>query len=71
MDLARVIETARTASEKDYSPYSNFRVGEVILTEGGTMYAGYTTSKTLHMGSRSAQSVSPGGCYGASQPGRP
>lgn len=41
MDLARVIETARTASEKDYSPYSNFRVGEVILTEGGTMYAGY------------------------------
>ena len=40
MDLKSVIETARAVSQKAYAPYSNFRVGAAILTEGGTVHAG-------------------------------
>ena len=40
MDLARIIEVARAASEKAYAPYSNFRVGAAILTEGGAVHTG-------------------------------
>ena len=40
MDLDTVMDAARDASRSAYAPYSDFRVGAAILTEGGEIYAG-------------------------------
>jgi cytidine deaminase len=40
MDLDAVMDAARNASRNAYAPYSNFRVGAAILTEGGQIHAG-------------------------------
>jgi cytidine deaminase len=40
MDLDAVMDAARDASRNAYAPYSNFRVGAAILTEGGQIHAG-------------------------------
>ena len=40
MDRDAVMDAARDASRNAYAPYSNFRVGAAILTEGGQIHAG-------------------------------
>jgi cytidine deaminase len=40
MDLDAVMDAARDASRNAYAPYSNFRVGAAVLTEGGQIHAG-------------------------------
>lgn len=40
MELDAVMDAARDASRNAYAPYSNFRVGAAILTEGGQIHAG-------------------------------
>jgi cytidine deaminase len=40
LDLDTVMDAARDASRSAYAPYSDFRVGAAILTEGGEIYAG-------------------------------
>jgi cytidine deaminase len=40
LDLETVMDAAREASKSAYAPYSNFRVGAAVLTEGGALHAG-------------------------------
>ena len=40
MDPEAVMKAARDASMSAYAPYSGFRVGAAILTQGGTVHAG-------------------------------
>ena len=40
MQLNDAINAATAATEQAYAPYSNFRVGAAILTEGGALYDG-------------------------------
>lgn len=39
-DWARLTEAAKAASKQAYCPYSKFRVGAALLTEGGRIYTG-------------------------------
>lgn len=39
-DLERLSVAAREASRQAYCPYSRFRVGAAVLTEGGEIFAG-------------------------------
>lgn len=40
MDNSEFFSLAVRASEKSYSPYSNFKVGAVLLTEDGQVFTG-------------------------------
>lgn len=39
-DIADLASEARRAAERAYAPYSNFRVGAVVVADDGTRYAG-------------------------------
>lgn len=39
-ELQDVLEVAGEAAERAYAPYSNFRVGAVVVTEDGELYSG-------------------------------
>ncbi len=40
MEKEHLIELALTARQKTYSPYSNYAVGAVLLTQSGAVYLG-------------------------------
>lgn len=39
-EYARLVDTARQATERSYAPYSHFRVGAAILLDNGEVVAG-------------------------------
>ncbi|GMQ85500.1 MAG: cytidine deaminase [Acidimicrobiia bacterium] len=39
-ETSELLEQARRAAAASYSPYSNFRVGAVVVTEDGTVFTG-------------------------------
>ena len=40
LDLAKLIEIAKTARENSYSPYSNYKVGCALLSKTGKIFSG-------------------------------
>lgn len=40
LTVGKLIETALSARDRSYSPYSRFRVGAALLTEEGNIYTG-------------------------------
>jgi len=40
MDLNKLLELARKASEQAYAPYSGYRVGSAVLCSDGTVFSG-------------------------------
>lgn len=38
--VEQLLEAAQTAAARAYAPFSNFRVGAAILTQGGEMFTG-------------------------------
>ncbi len=40
MELDEIMGAAREAAQNAYAPYSGFRVGAAILTEGGSLHTG-------------------------------
>lgn len=39
-ELSNILNLARKAQDKAYAPYSNFKVGAVVLTSSGKVYTG-------------------------------
>ncbi len=40
MDIHILIDTAKKAREKAYTPYSNYQVGCALLTKSGKIFSG-------------------------------
>ena len=59
-DTKQLLEAARVAAEGSYSPYSNFRVGAVVVAEDGTAFTGANVENAAFGSTMCAEAVAIG-----------
>ena len=57
MEIKNLLEKAKKAAEKSYSPYSNFRVGSSVLTTEGKIFTGTNIENRSYGGTICAERV--------------
>ena len=57
MDTTDLVEAARAAALGSYSPYSNFRVGAVVVGEGGEVFTGANVENAAFPASSCAEAT--------------
>jgi cytidine deaminase len=57
MEIKDLLEKAKKAAEKSYSPYSNFRVGSSVLTTEGKIFTGTNIENKSYGGTICAERV--------------
>jgi len=48
LDIQKLIDTAVSARDMSYSPYSGFKVGAALLSKGGIIYKGCNIENAAH-----------------------
>jgi cytidine deaminase len=57
MNTEELVAAARTAAEGSYSPYSNFRVGAVVVAAGGEVFTGANIENAAYPSSNCAEAT--------------
>lgn len=57
MDTTELVEAARVAAEGSYSPYSNFRVGAVVVGADGEVFTGANVENAAYPSSSCAEAT--------------
>jgi len=57
MNIDELVESARAAAEKSYSPYSNFRVGAVVVGADGQVFTGANVENAAYPASSCAEAT--------------
>ena len=57
MNTEELAQAARAAAEGSYSPYSNFRVGAVVVGEAGEIYTGANVENAAYSVSSCAETI--------------
>ncbi|HEX9847012.1 MAG TPA: cytidine deaminase [Acidimicrobiia bacterium] len=57
MNIDELVESARAAAEESYSPYSNFRVGAVVVGADGQVFTGANVENAAYPASSCAEAT--------------
>lgn len=57
MNIDELVESARAAAEKSYAPYSNFRVGAVVVGADGQVFTGANVENAAYPASSCAEAT--------------
>lgn len=57
MNQDELVDAARVAAKNSYSPYSNFRVGAVVVGEGGEVFTGANVENAAYPSSNCGEAT--------------